>query len=688
MKTFSNEPIQTLGILQTSIQSNNWYANPIEIQIVTDGHRSLLGRDSSPALGPSIQQSNNQKTVNQVDQEYCPIKRQIATDFPDLISRIGKSKVHMVRSKFHRNYSPTHQKARRVPINLLDKVSDELKKLSKQGHIEKLQECSDKNFISPIVITVKKDKSVKLALDSKVLNKAIHKYQYQMPNIDSLIDSISQHINDSNHGDNVYFSTIDLKYAYSQLNLHPDTARHCNFNIICGDATGTYRFKTGFHCLTYMSAEFQKAMHYTLVGLSNTYCFLDDKIVVSKGTIESHLKYVYKCLQKLEADNFRINLSKCHLAKHQINWLGFTFSQDDVKPIESKTAAIAEIKAPKTLKQLRSFLGSVHHLSKFIPNFAKICHPLRPLLKKKEKFIWTDNHQTHFEHIKTVIANATENTHFNPTLETRIKCDASRQGLGAALLQLDCEGLKTVAFASRFLNNNEERYSINELELLGVVWAIEYFKYYLFGKNFTVLTDHRALLSVLISHRSNKSYNSLLTRWIDRLLPFDFNIEHIPGNRMGLVDYILRQPNQKAKSIAQYDEEFMVATISRIRDAITSLFSHSNKIPFRKRHTTCRYKLQVNKTSVHSCKLAKSSTHNSNASNNSFTTSAKVNNFNPKFILSFSCHANHLLKINTAPASQIQSQNSKFNSATSPDDKVNHIARSSTSKQLQLIIHF
>ena len=150
LKFFSNEPIHTLGFLQTSIQSNNWYANPIEIQVVTDGHRPLLGRDLFPALGLSIQQSNNQITINQVEQEYCPIKKQIAIDFPDLISRFGKSKVHMIHSKFHRNYTPSHQKGRRVPINLLDKVSDELKNISEQGHIEKLQECSDKNFISPI----------------------------------------------------------------------------------------------------------------------------------------------------------------------------------------------------------------------------------------------------------------------------------------------------------------------------------------------------------------------------------------------------------------------------------------------------------------------------------------------------------------------------------------------------------
>ena len=173
-----------------------------------------------------------------------------------------------------------------------------------------------------------------------------------MPKIDSLIDSISQHINDSNPGDNVYFPTIDLKYAYSQLKLHPETSRHCNFNNIRCDLTRTYRFKMGFYGLSDMPAEFQKAMDYTLVGLTYTYCFLDDIVIVSKGSKESHIQYVYKCLQKLDADNLRINLCKCHFAKHQINWPGFTFSKNGVKPIKSKTAAIAEIKAPKRLKQL------------------------------------------------------------------------------------------------------------------------------------------------------------------------------------------------------------------------------------------------------------------------------------------------------------------------------------------------
>ena len=145
---------------------------------------------------------------------------------------------------------------------------------------------------------------------------------------------------------------------------------------------------------------------------------------------------------------------------------------------------------------------------------------------------------------------------------------------------------------------------------------------------------------------------------------------------MGLVDYILRQPNQKAKGITQNDEEFMVATISRVRNAITTLFSHSNKIPFHKQHHTSKSQLQVYRKRVHPCKNAKSSAHTPNASNNSLTTLVKVNNYNPKFISNFNCHANHSLKIITVPASRIQSQNLKLNSATNPSKNVNQITMS------------
>ena len=232
----------------------------------------------------------------------------------------------------------------------------------------------------------------------------------------------------------------------------------------------------------------------------------------------------------------RINLPKCHFAKLEIDWLGYHISQSGISAIESKTSAILALEAPKTLKKLRSFLGSVHYIGKFIRNLVQISHPFRPLLKKTSKFIWTETQENCFSEIKNRIANANKNSHYNAQLETRVKCDASRSGFGAALEQLTVDGWKPIAFTSRFLNFCEERFSVNKLELLGVVWSIKYFKHYLYGKQFTVITDLRALLSILKENRSNKSYDGRLNRWIDRLLPFQFDIEHLPGAKKSLVD--------------------------------------------------------------------------------------------------------------------------------------------------------
>ena len=198
-----------------------------------------------------------------------------------------------------------------------------------ERHIKKLTNCFDQFFISPIVITVKKDQSIKIALDSKFLNKAILKNKYQMPNIDSLIQTISQALSTTPQ-ETAYFRTLDFQYAYSQLNLHSDTARHCNFSLVSGDMTGTYRFKAGFYGLTNMPAKFQKAIDCTLAGLNNTFCFLDDILIVSRGGIEQHLDLVRKCLIKLDQEKLRNNLAKCHFVKDKIEWLRHSITQTGI----------------------------------------------------------------------------------------------------------------------------------------------------------------------------------------------------------------------------------------------------------------------------------------------------------------------------------------------------------------------
>ena len=140
-----------------------------------------------------------------------------------------------------------------------EKVDLEIDKLLQQGHIEKLVDCSDRYFVSPIVRTVKKDGSVKLALEAPELNKQVHKNKYQMPNIEELMDTVGQTITEKKVGD-IYFSTMDLTYACGQIPLIPETSVQCNFSLVGGRSPGTYRFKTGFYGLKTMPAEFQRVM--------------------------------------------------------------------------------------------------------------------------------------------------------------------------------------------------------------------------------------------------------------------------------------------------------------------------------------------------------------------------------------------------------------------------------------------
>ena len=188
-----------------------------------------------------------------------------------------------------------------------------------------------------------------------------------MPNVDELIDGVSQIIAATSEG-SLYFTVLDLKYAYSQIRLTAETAKQCNFNIVGGQATGKYRFLTGFYGLADMPAEFQKAMDRTLNHCKNTFCFLDDILIVSKGKATDHEKLVRDVLQKLNDENLALKITKCEFFQPSVNWLGHNLSAEGIIPKITITEAIANLQPSKSLKQLRSFMGSINHLSKFIPN--------------------------------------------------------------------------------------------------------------------------------------------------------------------------------------------------------------------------------------------------------------------------------------------------------------------------------
>ena len=208
-------------------------------------------------------------------------------EFEELFPGKGRLEGHEINAQFKENCVPKQQKGRRIPLQLQNSVENEIKKLIKKGHIEKVNEIKDDVFIQPTVITVKKDKSIKIALDVRIINEIIKRDKYQMPNLDDLMCSLAEAITGDGSGE-VWFPSVDLKYAFGQVLLNPSLAKHCNFAIVGGKASGIYRFLTEFYGLTVMPTEFQKIMEEILFNIANVYVFIDDILIVTKGTKEEH----------------------------------------------------------------------------------------------------------------------------------------------------------------------------------------------------------------------------------------------------------------------------------------------------------------------------------------------------------------------------------------------------------------
>ena len=277
-------------------------------------------------------------------------------------------------------------------------------------------------------------------------------------------------------------SKIDLDYAYGQMMLSEETSRQCVFAITGGNFSGYYRFKRGFYGLADIPTIFQEKIDRTL-----EYCtpaWLDDIIVVTRGDREDYEKKLFDVLKKLEDAGYRASERKPEFFKNKMKWLGHEIDENGIKPNKEKVKAILELKHPENLKQLKSFLGAIQYLAKFLPKLSERTDRLQKLLKKNTEWRWETKQQNDFETIKKMLTeDSAALAHYAKDRDNIVTTDASKTGLGITLWQRQADGeLKPIAFGSRFLKDSEKNYSIGELELLAVVWGLEKFRFYLYGE--------------------------------------------------------------------------------------------------------------------------------------------------------------------------------------------------------------
>lgn len=266
-------------------------------------------------------------------------------------------------------------------------------------------------------------------------------------------------------------------------------------------------------------------MEQVLSGLEGCLVFIDD-IVIFGATKEEHDVRLKKLQQRLEEFNVLLNKEKCVLGATSIEFLGHHLSGNGITPTSGKIESIRKFREPASSEEVRSFLGLVNYVGKFIPNLATVTEPLRALTRTGVKFEWGEAQKNSFQELKQILSNELTLGYYDAKDRTQVIADASPVGLGAVLIQFDKNGPRIISYASRSLSEVEQRYAQTEKEALALVWAVERFRFYLFGKDFELVTDHKPL-EVIFAPKSKPC--ARIERWVMRLQSYRFQVIYKPG---------------------------------------------------------------------------------------------------------------------------------------------------------------
>lgn len=248
-----------------------------------------------------------------------------------------------------------------------------------------------------------------------------------------------------------------------------------------------------------------------------------------------------------------------------------------MRPDPAKVEKIKSIPAPTNVSQVRSLLGSLNYYSRFVPQMKSLRAPLDNLLKKDTKFVWSKECQDSFQHFKEFLSSDLLLTHYNPKLPIIVAADASKDGIGSVLMHQFPDGnIKVVQHASRSLTPAEKNYSQIEKEALGLIFAVTKFHRYIYGREFSLQTDHRPLVSIFGSKKGIPVYTAnRLQRWALTLLNYNFKIKYINTKEFGYADMLSRLIDQQQKP----EEDFIVASVQLEEEIDCILQECHNNLP-------------------------------------------------------------------------------------------------------------
>lgn len=469
------------------------------------------------------------KTVG-INDELSPIEREqieaLIKEFTDVFAwspkEIGRTALVEHAIPVEEGCIPIHQAPYRVSHKEKALIRSQVNEMLELGVIRP----STSPWSSPVVMVKKKDGNWRFCVDYRKLNAVTCKDVYPLPVIEDLLSYL---------GKAKYFASLDLFSGYWQIPVKEIDKSKTAFVT----AEGHFEFNVLSFGLCSAPATFQYLADTLFAELKwkKVLVYLDDIIVFAENYSE-FLENLKEVLLKLREAGLTLKPSKCHFAMSSLKLLGYAVGRDGIRPDKSKVQAVSDFRTPRSVKDVQSFIGLCNYYRKFIKDFSMIARPLHDLTKKGRKFEWSEREEGAFRLLKDLLISAPVLAHYDPSLPIELRVDASGYGLGAILLQERDNVKHPIAYASRSLTKAETNYSTTEKECLAAVWALNYFRAYVWGHKVFIVSDHHALCWL----KTIKEPAGRLARWSLKLQDCDYEVRHKSGKAHADADCLSRNP--------------------------------------------------------------------------------------------------------------------------------------------------
>ncbi|KAG7301746.1 hypothetical protein JYU34_014734 [Plutella xylostella] len=384
------------------------------------------------------------------------------------------------------------------------------------------------DWATPLVPVSKADGGLRICADYKItLNSALLVDRYPLPRFEDLLVTLNN---------SVIFSKCDLSQAYNQLVLDESSKQYTVINT----HKGLFRYNRLVYGLSSSSGIFQRTMSNLLKGIPFVGIFIDD-VIIGGRNITEHLQSLEMVMSRLCENGLKLKRNKCEFFVDEIKYLGYIICKDGVKTDPDKIKAMSEMAQPQNVTQLRSFLGLVNFYGRFVKNMSSI-FPLYELLKKNVSWVWSDTCARAFNEVKRILSSSEVLAHYDESKPLILSCDASAQGVGGVLTQRGPRGERPVAYVSRTLNDAEKNYAQIHREALAIIFCLKKFHQYLYGRKFTLRTDHKPLVTIFGPKAGVPAMAaSRLQRWAVIVSAYTYDIEYV-NTKDNVADSFSRLP--------------------------------------------------------------------------------------------------------------------------------------------------